>query len=321
LQSALSVTGLNLRRIDLNLLTVFEAVYQERSQQKASERLFMSQPAISSAISRLRSQVDDRLFTGTRELKTTPRADEIYPDIHRALNLVRSQMASTEAFDPLNTHRTFSLAITYGGGLFLAQALRDRFEQEAPHARLQIRIVDPVDEIPRLMREQEVDLAISHLRFQEPMLESADYLDYELVLVARKDHPILAGGDLLDRLDKSRCIWVHDAEVQTHNPELQDYVRMVQERSKLEVPTLMLMVSAVESSNLIGISTRVHMEFLKQYFAIDYVPIPVVQNNPPSLLLWHRAFAEEAPQAWFRGLCMDFAKGVRHGERALIPER
>jgi len=56
------MSQMSLRKLDLNLLTVFEAVYEERSQQKASERLYMSQPAISNAISRLRHLVDDRLF-------------------------------------------------------------------------------------------------------------------------------------------------------------------------------------------------------------------------------------------------------------------
>ncbi|HAZ41693.1 MAG TPA: transcriptional regulator LeuO, partial [Methylococcaceae bacterium] len=71
--------NLNLRRLDLNLLTVFEAVYQERSQQKASERLYMSQPAISNAISRLRTLLDDRLFYGNKTIQTTHKADELYP--------------------------------------------------------------------------------------------------------------------------------------------------------------------------------------------------------------------------------------------------
>ena len=55
---------LNLRSIDLNLLTVFEAVYEERSQMKAADRLGMTQPAVSLALGRLRYLVDDRLFQG-----------------------------------------------------------------------------------------------------------------------------------------------------------------------------------------------------------------------------------------------------------------
>jgi predicted transcriptional regulator len=51
---------LNLRSIDLNLLTVFEAVYEERSQMKAADRLGMTQPAVSLALGRLRYLVPDR---------------------------------------------------------------------------------------------------------------------------------------------------------------------------------------------------------------------------------------------------------------------
>ena len=41
---------INLRAVDLNLLTIFEAVFEECSQIKASERLGMTQPAISHAM-------------------------------------------------------------------------------------------------------------------------------------------------------------------------------------------------------------------------------------------------------------------------------
>jgi len=46
---------LNLRSIDLNLLPVFEAAYEERSLSKAAVRLAMTQPAVSHALSRLRA--------------------------------------------------------------------------------------------------------------------------------------------------------------------------------------------------------------------------------------------------------------------------
>ncbi len=36
----------NLRSIDLNLLTVFEAVYEDRNQVRAASRLGMTQPAV-----------------------------------------------------------------------------------------------------------------------------------------------------------------------------------------------------------------------------------------------------------------------------------
>lgn len=50
---------LNLRAIDLNLLPVFEAVYEERNMTRAAERLAMTQPAVSNAMARLRAAAGD----------------------------------------------------------------------------------------------------------------------------------------------------------------------------------------------------------------------------------------------------------------------
>ena len=69
---------LNLRGLDLNLLPVFEAVYEERSLSRAAERLAMTQSAVSHAMSRLRSVFRDELFARRpRGVSPTPVADKI----------------------------------------------------------------------------------------------------------------------------------------------------------------------------------------------------------------------------------------------------
>jgi DNA-binding transcriptional LysR family regulator len=44
----------NLKSMDLNLLVIFEAIYSNNNISRASERLGMSQPAVSNALARLR---------------------------------------------------------------------------------------------------------------------------------------------------------------------------------------------------------------------------------------------------------------------------
>jgi regulatory helix-turn-helix LysR family protein len=55
-------TVFNLHGIDLNLLPVFEAAYEERSVSRAAARLAMTQSAVSHALSRLRAVFRDELF-------------------------------------------------------------------------------------------------------------------------------------------------------------------------------------------------------------------------------------------------------------------
>ena len=67
---------LNLRSVDLNLLPVFEAAYEERSLSGAAARLAMTQPAVSHALARLRVLCNDDLFVRrSRGVEPTPVAD------------------------------------------------------------------------------------------------------------------------------------------------------------------------------------------------------------------------------------------------------
>jgi DNA-binding transcriptional LysR family regulator len=54
--------AMNLRSLDLNLLLVFEAILREGS---VAERLHLSPPATSHALSRLRHRLKDQLFVRT----------------------------------------------------------------------------------------------------------------------------------------------------------------------------------------------------------------------------------------------------------------
>src|SRR5688500_6169366 len=61
-RSHASMTGSTLHKLDLNLLHVFLAVYEERSVASAAGRLSVSPSAISHSLRRLRSHFQDELF-------------------------------------------------------------------------------------------------------------------------------------------------------------------------------------------------------------------------------------------------------------------
>jgi len=91
----------NLRRLDLNLLTVFEAIYELGTVSAAADRLALSQSATSHALSRLREACGDDLFIRARQgLSPTPVAQEMYPAIKPALDALRATLAEASGFDP-----------------------------------------------------------------------------------------------------------------------------------------------------------------------------------------------------------------------------
>ena len=80
---------MNLRSVDLNLLAIFDAIITEGNLTRASERIGMSQPAMSNALSRLRHLVKDDLFVRQgRGITPTVRALELAPLVREALSLI-----------------------------------------------------------------------------------------------------------------------------------------------------------------------------------------------------------------------------------------
>ena len=78
-----------LRMVDLNLLTVFDAVMQEQNITRAAHSLGMSQPAVSNAVSRLKVMFNDELFVRYgRGIQPTARAYQLFCYVRQALLLV-----------------------------------------------------------------------------------------------------------------------------------------------------------------------------------------------------------------------------------------
>ena len=53
---------MNFNNLDLNLIVVFDSIFDEGSITKASEKLNLSQSAVSNALNRLRYTMKDDLF-------------------------------------------------------------------------------------------------------------------------------------------------------------------------------------------------------------------------------------------------------------------
>lgn len=88
-----------LSRIDLNLLVALQALLEEQSVTQAAERLFITQPAMSKTLNRLRELFDDPLFIRSgRGLLPTPKAEELAVSLPVVLSGL-SELVSDKHFD------------------------------------------------------------------------------------------------------------------------------------------------------------------------------------------------------------------------------
>jgi len=128
----------DLRRIDINLLVVFDAILTERHLTRAGERIGMSQPAVSGGLARLRQLYGDPLLVrsgGTFEL--TPKAEELRPLVREAMIEITRTLDVTPTFHPLTSSRTFLISASDYVLAFITSPLLALFAQEAPSATVE----------------------------------------------------------------------------------------------------------------------------------------------------------------------------------------
>ncbi|ODS09785.1 putative HTH-type transcriptional regulator YbdO [Vibrio scophthalmi] len=119
-------------RRDLNLLVALRVLIEESSVSKAATRLNLSQSAMSRVLGRLRTLLNDPLFTRQgQQLIPTEKALEINARLGDPLESLR-QLLSPREFDPQRCEQTFTIATTdYALQTILPFAL-PRIYQEAP---------------------------------------------------------------------------------------------------------------------------------------------------------------------------------------------
>jgi DNA-binding transcriptional LysR family regulator len=197
----------NLRSLDLNLLTVFEAIYELGTVSGAADRLALSQSATSHALSRLRDACKDDLFARADQgLSPTLAAKEMYPTIKQALDALR---AEARGFDRGTSQRRFRISIPHPMGPFYLLTLCAAVAADAPNVVLTFDTVSRPVDLEESLRDGVVDLAIDWLPVQLDPFVNRKLFDDRLVLLARRGHPSVDGGVTMRGLLQAEFVTIH----------------------------------------------------------------------------------------------------------------
>lgn len=206
----------DLRRVDLNLLIVFETLMHERSVTRAAEKLFLGQPAISAALARLRSLFDDPLFVRTgRSMEPTARAQEIATLLSPALDSISTAVSRAADFNPATSTTVFRIGLSDEVEFALLPPLIKRLRAEAPGVVLVVRRTNYLL-MPAMLASGEISVGVSYtaelpanakrktLRRSKPKVLRADSVPGALSLddyCARPHAMVSFAGDLAGFVD------------------------------------------------------------------------------------------------------------------------
>jgi DNA-binding transcriptional LysR family regulator len=134
---------MRLNDLDLNQLVSLDALLREQSVSRAAEDVFLSQPAMSSALRRLRETFQDELLVVVgRKMVLTPLATDLVKPVRDILLQIRAVTSTRRTFNPAELHRTITfVASDYAWTVFMPEVLI-RAKNEAPHLKVRLRPIE-----------------------------------------------------------------------------------------------------------------------------------------------------------------------------------
>lgn len=174
--------------MDLNLLKVFDAVYEDRNLVLAGRRLNLTQSAVSHALSRLRELVGDDLFVRTgKGMVPTGRASAMAPSLRDSLRRIESTLG-VEPFSPDRSTRKFVIAANDHLTAVVVAPLSRALRKAAPGVDLVVRPSTRLD-LAEQIDLGRIDLAIGIFSQVPPRLNARMLMSEEEAVLMRKGHP------------------------------------------------------------------------------------------------------------------------------------
>jgi len=290
-------------KLNLDLLPIAFALYDERSVSGAARALNMSQPAVSMALRKLRAAFNDPLFIRTpRGVAPTPRAHALIKASRPLVSRLHEELYAQTTFDAARSTRAFAFALSDVGEIVFLPRLIERLRREAP--RCQIRSVSMLpQQIARGLEKGEIDLAVGYF----PDLVQNNFFQQRLfthrfACLMRAGHPRYAKRLSLKAFLESEHAVVHP-EGRSHElfEKLLERKRI---RRKVAVHTphfLSIPVILSRSDLMATVPHALALFFARlapQQFVVALPPLEVGGFDVKQH--WHRKFHHDARSQWLR---------------------
>jgi len=278
------LNSIDLARADLNLLVLFESVFEERHVGRAAERLSLTPSAVSHGLGRLRRLLNDPLFLKTpKGVVPTDRATQLWESIADVLARARKVIATAAPFDPATSTRRFTIGAPDGASAVFLPPLLAETQRIAPGIDIALRQLLPLsgETLERAWRSawtdletRSIDMAIIPSDDIPARFRKHPFFEEDFVIAMRARHP-LKRDPSLDRY----CAAQHLVVSTTGDPSgfvdrtLAKHGRT--RRVALTVPNFMFALTVVAQTDLVCALPRRFAAIHAAQFGVVTVDAPV----------------------------------------------
>ncbi|SDT19571.1 LysR family transcriptional regulator [Actinoplanes derwentensis] len=285
-------------QLDLNLLTVLDALLTEGSVMGAADRLHLSSPAVSRSLGRIRRLTGDDILVRTgRTMTPTPYAITIREQVSALVRQSEEVLRPSRDLDLATLERTFTLQCHDALTAALAPALLAATIHTAPGVRLRFLTEAAADTDD--LRHGRVDLEIGASTPEQPEFR-AETIGYDrLVVVVRPGHPYQSNLDLGVFAAQAHVLVSRRGRLSDPVDDLLS-ARGLRRRVLASVGSTASALRIVAGSDAVVIAAESTCRPLIEAFGLLTVPAPVELPPLPVVTVWHQRYDSEPGHAWLR---------------------
>ncbi len=252
---------IDLSRVDLNLLVLFEVVLERRHVGQAAERLNLSASAVSHGLGRLRRLLNDPLFLRTpKGVVPTERATQLAEPVAEILARARSVISTAEPFDPAASERRFVIGAPDGVSAVVLRPLLTKLRRVAPRIDIGLRQLLPSP--ARVwqaaiadLEARDMDIAIIPSDDIPTRFEARCIYEEDFVIVARRGHPFTRDPSLARFCEMQHLVVSHSGDPHGFVDERLEKQGRAR-RIALTVPNFMFALAVIAETDLLSALPR-----------------------------------------------------------------
>jgi DNA-binding transcriptional LysR family regulator len=299
-----SINIMHISKVDLNLFVLFDAIYAEGGITRASQRLHLSQPAVSHALGRLRQMFGDPLFVRHGHVMTpTPLARQIVEPVRAALRGLEVTLTKVERFDPASARKRFMIGVRDVQESVVLPQMLQKIAAEAPGIDISA-VRAERRELESELAAGTLDLAIDVALPLPEEIRRRHLAKEWLTVVARRRHPRLIGEPSLDAYlgeehiavsSRRRGLTAEDFELGRHN---------MRRRIRLRCQHYFAACHVVRDTDLVLTMPERYARILNAQFSNQLLPFPLKVPAFDSFLYWHANADADPANLWLRELLL-----------------
>ncbi len=301
---------MNLRDIDLNLLSVFEAIYLEENISRAADKLGISQPAMSNALKRLRDSLNDPLFVrSSGSMLPTPRAEELAEPIRSALHLIQGSLEKQPEFDYRSATQTFGIAMSDYSEAIILPLLLQWLEKTASGIKIRVYPIEGGN-LTKALTKGKIDLAIGRIPFLEEGFRAQRLFGESFVCLVRNKHTEIKERITKQHFKKYPYITITPRNSQkTYIEKCMDKEAM-ESRNIIQTPNTLSMPYMVAETDYIAICPVRIAKKYAETLDLKMLDLPFECNSTTINQFWHERFQQHANHKWLRKTVYDLCQRI-----------